>query len=503
MLHVRRYDADIVPTPDLMLEFGDRVGVLMPPDRKEEVRKAFGDTVKATAEFSYVSLGIGMVLGILLGLIPIPIPGVGKVTLGIGGGPLIVALILGKLRRTGPMLWTMPLPANIVLRNYGLAIFLAAVGINAGQPFVRTVAESGLTMLFIGAAVLLTTVLIVLIVGLLPDEDSLRRSGRRRLRRDRQSGDPGLFDADGADRTARHRLRHDLSVDDDREGDRGADRGLVAARRRIGGGGAVTEKAPPPQTISFDAILPSAMALRAEAGGVTRAAMDPLAVFVLSVLAGAFISFGAVFATTVGAGGIGPGCRIALRRRCGCSPGIVFCAGLILVVVGGAELFTGNNMLVMAWASGKVTTRAVLANWVIVFAGNFVGAIATAALVFVSTQYTFGGGSVGLNALTIANGKTALAFVPAFTLGILCNALVCLAVWMCYGARTTIDRVVTIVPPISAFVAAGFEHSIANIYFIPMGLFIKAGAPKSFWKSIGKTPADFPSLTWDNFSSPT
>ncbi len=165
LLHVRRYDMDLVPTPDLMLEFGDRVGVLMPPDRKEDIRRHFGDTVKATAEFSYVSLGLGMVMGVILGLIPIPVPGVGVVTLGIGGGPLIVALILGKLRRTGPMLWTMPLPANIVLRNFGLAIFLAAVGVNAGQPFVKTVAESGLTMLFIGVAILLTTVLIVLVVG--------------------------------------------------------------------------------------------------------------------------------------------------------------------------------------------------------------------------------------------------------------------------------------------------------------------------------------------------
>jgi putative transport protein len=165
LLHVRRYDMDIVPAPDLTLEFGDRVGVLMPADHKEDVRRHFGDTVKATAEFSYVSLGIGMVLGVLLGLIPIPIPGLGTVTLGIGGGPLIVALIVGKLRRTGPMLWVMPLPANIVLRNFGLALFLAAVGINAGQPFVRTVAESGMTMLFIGAAVLLTTALIVLLVG--------------------------------------------------------------------------------------------------------------------------------------------------------------------------------------------------------------------------------------------------------------------------------------------------------------------------------------------------
>jgi putative transport protein len=165
LLHVRRYDADLVASPDLMLEFGDRVGVLTPPDRKDEMRRFFGDSVKAAAEFSYVSLGIGMVLGLLIGLIPIPVPGVGIVTLGIGGGPLIVALILGKLRRTGPMLWTMPLPANIVLRNFGLALFLATVGVNAGQPFVRTVAESGFTMLFIGAAVLLTTVLIVLLVG--------------------------------------------------------------------------------------------------------------------------------------------------------------------------------------------------------------------------------------------------------------------------------------------------------------------------------------------------
>ncbi len=152
LLHVRRYDTDIVPTPDMMLEFGDRVGVLTPPERKEEIRQLFGDTVKAAAEFSYVSLGIGMVLGVLLGLIPIPIPGVGVVTLGIGGGPLIVALIVGKLRRTGPLLWVMPLPANIVLRNFGLAMFLASVGINAGQPFVRTVSETGVSLLLIGAA---------------------------------------------------------------------------------------------------------------------------------------------------------------------------------------------------------------------------------------------------------------------------------------------------------------------------------------------------------------
>jgi putative transport protein len=222
LLHVRRYDMDIVPSPDLTLEFGDRVGVLTPADHREEIRRHFGDSVKATAEFSYVSLGICMVLGVLIGLIPIPIPGLGTVTLGIGGGPRLVALIFGKLRRTGPLLWVMPLPANIVLRNFGLALFLAAVGINAGRPFVRTVSESGLTMLFIGAAVLLTTVLIVLLVGYyllkIPYDDLVGVASRHR-----EPGHPGLFDTHGADRAPRHRLRDDLSVDDDGEGHCGAD----------------------------------------------------------------------------------------------------------------------------------------------------------------------------------------------------------------------------------------------------------------------------------------
>jgi formate/nitrite transporter len=249
-----------------------------------------------------------------------------------------------------------------------------------------------------------------------------------------------------------------------------------------------------PQIVAFDAIMPAAMAARAEESGVRRAAMDPVTVFVLSILAGAFISFGAAFATTVGAGG--GTLPYGLMRL---FVGISFSVGLILVVIAGAELFTGNNLIVMAWASGRVTTRAVLSNWGIAFAGNFVGAISTAALMFLTTQYTFGSGAVGLNALATANAKTALAFVPALMLGIMCNALVCLTVWMCFGARTTIDRIVTIIPPITAFVTTGFEHSIANIYFIPMGLFIKNGAPDSFWTSIGKTPADFPAITWGNF----
>jgi formate transporter len=262
-----------------------------------------------------------------------------------------------------------------------------------------------------------------------------------------------------------------------------------------------------PQVVTFDAILPATMAARAEESGVKRISTDLATLLVLSVLAGAFIAFGAVFATTVGAGTILITAADGAATYSAALPygvvrlltGVAFSLGLILVVVGGAELFTGNNLIVMAWASGKVRTRDLLFNWVVAFVGNSVGAFTTAVLMFYTTQYTFGGGTVGLVALTTASAKTSLEFVPAVALGVMCNALVCLAVWMCFSARTTVDRVVTIIPPITAFVAAGFEHSIANVYFIPMGLFIKLGAPATFWTSIGKTANDFPSLTWINF----
>ena len=261
-----------------------------------------------------------------------------------------------------------------------------------------------------------------------------------------------------------------------------------------------------PQIITFDAIMPAEMAIRAERTGALRASSSLLTSLVLSLLAGAFISFGAVFATTVSAGHIvispADGATFSAALPYGAVrllTGLAFTLGLILVVVAGAELFTGNNLIVMAWASGKVTTRALLRNWAIVFAGNSAGALLTAALMFVSTQYTFGDGAVGLAALKTANAKASLAFVPALTLGIMCNALVCLGVWMCYSARTTVGKIFAIVPPVAAFVAAGFEHSIANIYFIPLALFIKAGAAEPFWTSIGMTGADFPALTWSNF----
>jgi formate/nitrite transporter len=178
--------------------------------------------------------------------------------------------------------------------------------------------------------------------------------------------------------------------------------------------------------------------------------------------------------------------------------GLVFCLGLILVVVGGAELFTGNNLIVMAWASGKVRGRALLHNWVIVYTGNFVGSIGTVILMFFTKQYIFGANSVGIAALKIGVAKVEYSFLQAVALGILCNALVCLAVWLTFSARSTIDKIAAIVFPITAFVAAGFEHSIANMYFIPYALFIKYFDP-AYISAVGDKVANLDKLTWQAF----
>jgi putative transport protein len=165
IIQVRRGDADILPRPDLMLEYGDRLGLLINPESRMSIIKHFGDSVLAEASFSFVALGLGIALGALVGLIPIPIPGVGTVTLGLAGGPLVVALVLGWLGRTGPVIWHLPASANQVLRNFGLALFLARVGIDSGTPFVEQVRHSGFAFVFAGIIVLLTVVLIVLLVG--------------------------------------------------------------------------------------------------------------------------------------------------------------------------------------------------------------------------------------------------------------------------------------------------------------------------------------------------
>lgn len=248
--------------------------------------------------------------------------------------------------------------------------------------------------------------------------------------------------------------------------------------------------------ISVDSLLPPDMAGKAETIGVAKANMPLPKMLALSVLAGAFIGLGAMFSTTTTAGLAAGGVPYGLVRLVA---GVTFSLGLMLVIVGGAELFTGNNLIVMAWADGKVSTQLVLKNWLLVYVGNFVGALATAVFMFLSTQYTFGSGAIGAQALSTAASKATLDPVAALVLGIMCNALVCLAVWLCFSARSTTDKLLSIVMPISAFVAAGLEHSIANMYFIPLGLFIKDFSPASFWSTIGKTAADYPALAWGNF----
>ena len=241
----------------------------------------------------------------------------------------------------------------------------------------------------------------------------------------------------------------------------------------------------------LDALPPAEVARKAEFVGVTKAGMETFNVFVLSVLAGAFIAMGAIFATTVAAGGSELPYGVVRLLA-----GLTFSLGLILVVVAGAELFTGNNLIVMGWASRRVSTALLLENWSIVWVGNFVGAFATAFIVYVSGQYTFGGGAVGQTALSIAAAKTSLGFVEAIALGMLCNALVCLAVWLTYGAHTTTDKILAIIPPIAAFVAAGFEHSVANMYFISIGLLIERD--EAFVDSI-QPPPDLSNLNWASF----
>jgi len=254
-----------------------------------------------------------------------------------------------------------------------------------------------------------------------------------------------------------------------------------------------SEASTPAFPVGVDALPPLEIARKAETIGETKAWMRPATVFVLGILAGAFIALGAIFSTTVLAGGSALPYGVARLLA-----GTTFSLGLILVVVAGAELFTGNNLIVMAWASRRVATAALLGNWVVVWIGNFVGAFATALIVYVSEQYTFGGGAVGQTALGIAATKTSLGFVQAIALGILCNALVCLAVWLTFGAHTTTDKILAIIPPIAAFVAAGFEHSVANMYFISIGLLVKSD--DDFVAGLDPdTVPDLSGLTWASF----
>ena len=216
--------------------------------------------------------------------------------------------------------------------------------------------------------------------------------------------------------------------------------------------------------IEMDAYAPAQMAARVEKVGITKGNLNFLSTFVLAVLAGSFIAFGAaLFTYVIHDSPLSAG----LTKLIG---GVVFCLGLVLVIVAGAELFTGNSLLVMAYVSRKITLKQLLRNWGIVFVGNLVGSLAIVALVWQTGQWTSGSSAVGAKVVAIANGKVNLTIAQALSRGILCNILVCLAVWLCFSGRSVTDKILAIIFPITAFVALGFEHSIANMYFIPAGL---------------------------------
>jgi formate/nitrite transporter len=241
----------------------------------------------------------------------------------------------------------------------------------------------------------------------------------------------------------------------------------------------------------FDPYAPAEMAARVQTAGVNKARLDFITLATLGVLAGAFIAVGAQLSTIVGTGselGFGPTRLLA---------GIAFSTGLILVVIAGAELFTGNTLIVMAWLGRKVPTGALMRSWGIAYVANFVGAIATVALVYWAGQWKLGGDSVGASALATATSKVNLSFEEALFRGILCNALVNLAVWLCFSARSNIDKIFSIIPPIACFVAAGFEHSIANMYLIPIGILLK-DKPEVVQTS-GLSAGELESLTWQGF----
>jgi len=213
-----------------------------------------------------------------------------------------------------------------------------------------------------------------------------------------------------------------------------------------------------------DAYQPAQMVCRLEGAGTAKASQDTLSMVLLGLLAGFFIGLGAVFCTLVTTDiGLGFG----LGKLLG---GLAFSLGLILVVVAGAELFTGNSLIVAPWMSARVSGSQLLRNWGIVYFANFAGALILVAIIFHARFWALDGYGVGAHALMIANSKTSLAFVPALCRGIMCNVLVCLAVWLCLAARSVTGKILAIVFPITAFVACGFEHSIANMFFIPMGI---------------------------------
>lgn len=246
------------------------------------------------------------------------------------------------------------------------------------------------------------------------------------------------------------------------------------------GGVAPLGEASPAQIGSGEARPPELIAGLAEDIGVKKAHLDAVTIFGLAVLGGAFVALGGLFYTVVLAGADGH-VPYGLTRL---ASGLAFSLGLVLVVVAGAQLFTSDCLMVMAWASGRLKLREMLRVWTLVWFGNLVGALGTAALVFLSGQHEFGHGLVGDAALYVASAKASLPVARAFFLGVLCNVLVCLAVWLSFGARSVSDKILAVIFPVTAFVAAGFEHCVADMYFVPLGLLIEHFASDGFWVSV-------------------
>ncbi|MGE0538723.1 MAG: formate/nitrite transporter family protein [Dehalococcoidia bacterium] len=236
----------------------------------------------------------------------------------------------------------------------------------------------------------------------------------------------------------------------------------------------------------LDAYAPKEIATRLAAIGATKARLPLLSTVTLGILAGGFIALGALYYTLVASD---PSLGFALGRVLG---GVVFSLGLVLVVVAGAELFTGNNLLVMAWVARRITAVELFRNLGIVFVANLAGAVGLALVVILSGEWRLGGEQVGQAAVGIAAAKTALPLAEAFFRAVLCNVLVCLAVWMALAGRSVTDKVLAVVFPISAFVAAGLEHSVANMYFIPLGILLRDQVAVT---SVG----DLDALTWAGF----
>ncbi|MBE4579523.1 formate transporter FocA [Vibrio navarrensis] len=244
----------------------------------------------------------------------------------------------------------------------------------------------------------------------------------------------------------------------------------------------------------FDSLLPPQAAERAAEIGEGKATKDPVKSFLLAISSGIHIGIAFVFYTTVttGAGDLPWG----MTRLVG---GLAFSLGLILVVVTGGELFTSSVLTLVARASGKISWRVLFKNWMVVYVGNLVGAIFLVACMLTTKQYMFDHGQVGLNAMAISQHKLHHGFFQAVALGIMCNVLVCIAVWMTFSGRTLTDKITVMILPVAMFVSAGFEHCIANMFQVPMAVGIKLFAPAEFWQITGANIADYADLTMSNF----